>query len=105
MQVSALSAVMELVRAARGAERGAFDVELFRRALSAALGPFGSGELVGVLTSKYMAFADVRWAFHVCSCRDLGRLKPQSSRAACNPSVKMVCSHTKIATYNSLLYM
>ena len=58
-QVSALSAAMALVRSAPSA-RGAFDVKLFRRCLSAALGPAASGELVGVLTTKYMAYADVR---------------------------------------------
>lgn len=57
--MSALSAAMALVKGAHSA-KGAFDVELFRRCLSAALGPAASGELVGVLTAKYMAFADVR---------------------------------------------
>ena len=51
---------MALVRGARGAQGNNFDVELFRRCLSAALGPAASGELIGVLTTKYMAFADVR---------------------------------------------
>jgi hypothetical protein len=59
-QVAALSAAMALVKGARGVKGNPFDVELFRRCLSAALGPAASGELVGVLTAKYMAFADVR---------------------------------------------
>lgn len=57
-QVAALQAVMSLVQ--QGQQRHAFDVELFRRALAAALGPALSGALLGVLTGKYMAHADVR---------------------------------------------
>lgn len=61
-QVAALSAVMALVKRERGPQ-GAFCAELFRRAIGAALGTAATGELLGVLTTKYMAFADVRCDF------------------------------------------
>ncbi len=57
-------AAFSAVLAAARCEQGPFNAELFRRALAAALGgaPTASGELLGVLTAKYMAYADVRWS-------------------------------------------
>ena len=66
-KVAALGAALAAVR---GERRGGFGAELFRRVATAALGRNATGELLGVLTAKYMAFADVRWgSCPECRCK------------------------------------
>lgn len=84
-----------MLAAARGEQKGGFKVELFRRALAAALGgaPTASGELLGVLTAKYMAFADVRWASRVSDGKQCA-VRLHTASTLCTGTVRHMVWHT-----------